>query len=47
MSKKWNYFIGASILAAYLLVTHGAPPLAVAAGIGGVALYLRRSSHTA
>lgn len=47
MNRKWSYFVGASIVAAYLLVTHGAPPMAVAAGIAGVALYLRRKSRTA
>ena len=46
MNKKWSYFAGASILAACLLITIGAPPLAVAAGICGVAMYLRRTSRT-
>jgi len=47
MNKKWGYFAGASILAACLLLSNGAPPLAVAAGIGGVAMYLRRVSRAA
>ena len=37
---------GAAVLAAYLLLTHGAPPLAVAAGIGGAAIFLGRTSRT-
>jgi hypothetical protein len=47
MKPKWRYFIGASALVACFLVTVGAPPLAVAAGIGGVALFVRRTSHIA
>ena len=47
MNKKWGYFAGASLLAAYLLVTRGAPLVPVLAGIAGVALYLRRTSPTA
>jgi len=47
MNKKWSYFAGASILAAYLLITHGAPLLPVVAGIAGVGMYLRRPSPTA
>ena len=43
---KWRYFAGASILAAYFLVSHGVPILPVIAGIGGVAMYLRRTSRT-
>jgi hypothetical protein len=46
MNRKWAYFIGASILAGYFLLTAGAPPLAIAAGIGGVALFMRRTSRT-
>ena len=42
MKRKWSYFAGAAILSAYLLISHGAPIPAVAAGIGGVALFLRR-----
>jgi len=47
MNKKWGYFAGAAILAAYLLVTHGAPPMAVAAGIAGSAMFMRRKSRAA
>ncbi|HUI76746.1 MAG TPA: hypothetical protein VLY24_02490 [Bryobacteraceae bacterium] len=45
MNLKWGYFAGASALAAYFLLTAGAPPLAVAAGIGGVAMFMRRKSR--
>lgn len=47
MKRKWSYFIGAAVLAAYFLVAAGAPPLAVAAGIGGAALFMRRTSRAA
>lgn len=30
---KWTYFAGAALLAAYLLLSHGAPPLAVLLGL--------------
>jgi hypothetical protein len=43
---KWRYFAGASLLAAYFLLHAGAPPLAVIAGIGGVAMFMRRKSRT-
>lgn len=46
MILKWGYFAGASILAAYFLLHAGAPPFAVAAGIGGVAMFMRRKSRT-
>jgi hypothetical protein len=42
MNRKWGYFAGASILASYFLLTAGAPPVAVAAGVCGSALFLRR-----
>jgi hypothetical protein len=46
---KWTFFAGSAILAAYLLLAYGAPPAAVAAGIGGAALWTlfqRRKSHS-
>jgi hypothetical protein len=46
MKKKWSWFLGASVLVAYFLLTKGAPPLAVAAGIAGAAMFLRRRSRT-
>ena len=45
MNRKWGFFIGAAILAAYFLLTSGAPPLAVAAGVGGAAMFMRRTSR--
>jgi hypothetical protein len=42
MIWRWRYFIGAATLAAYLLVSNGAPPLAVGAGVAGMALFMRR-----
>jgi hypothetical protein len=45
MKLKWGYFAAASVLAAYFLLTVGAPPLAVAAGIGGVAMFMRHRSR--
>jgi hypothetical protein len=47
MNKKWTSFIGAVILASYLLISHGAPPLPVAVGIGMAALWTRRASRSA
>lgn len=47
MNVNWGYFFGASILAAYALLTAGAPPLAVAAGVSGAALFLARKSWRA
>jgi hypothetical protein len=45
MIWKWSYFAGAAILASYFLLTNGAPPLAVLAGLGGAALFMRRTSR--
>jgi hypothetical protein len=39
---KWRYYIGSAIIVGYLLISHGAPPLAVAAGIAGIAMFMRR-----
>jgi len=46
MNPKWSYFIGAAILGGYLLLSAGAPPLAIAAGIGGAAIFSRRLLRT-
>jgi hypothetical protein len=46
MNFKWRYFIGSAILGTYFLLAAGAPPLAIAAGIGGAALFLRLRSRT-
>jgi predicted membrane metal-binding protein len=45
MILRWRYFLGAVVLAAYLLITHGAPPAAVAAGIAGAALFMWRQDR--
>lgn len=42
MMWRWRYFMGAAITAGYFLIKFGAPPLAVAAGIAGVASFLWR-----
>ncbi len=47
MKRKWSFFIGAALLAAWFLIGAGAPLMAVAAGIGGAALFVRRTSRTA
>ena len=47
MNFKWTYFIGAAILSGYFLINAGAPPLAVAAGIGGVAMFMRKTKKRA
>jgi hypothetical protein len=45
MTRQWSYFLGAVVLAGYVLISHGAPPAAVAAGAAGAAILLwRRSS---
>lgn len=45
MSKHWGYFLAAAVMGGFILVTHGAPPLAVAIGIAGAALFASRKSH--
>lgn len=45
MTKKWSFFAAASVMAAYALITHGAPPLAVAIGIAFGAFLTRRNIH--
>ncbi|MDE3196261.1 MAG: hypothetical protein KGN84_07950 [Acidobacteriota bacterium] len=42
MMWKWRYYIGAAILVGALLFRSGAPPMAVIAGILGVAMFMRR-----
>jgi len=45
MTRQWSYFIGAVVVTGYLLLSHGAPPAAVAAGAAGAAiLFWRRGS---
>jgi hypothetical protein len=46
MKWRWRYFAGAVLLTALLLLTNGAPPVAVAAGIAGTAIFMwRRGSR--
>jgi hypothetical protein len=47
ITAKWSYFAGASILASYFLLSNGAPPLAVLAGLSGAAMFVRRSKKRA
>jgi hypothetical protein len=37
MNKKWSWFLAAAVFVGFWLLRGGAPPLAVAAGIGGAA----------
>ena len=46
MKRKWPFFFGAVILAGYLLLSYGAPPVAVLCGIGLAALATLRRSRT-
>jgi len=47
MNAKWRCFLAAVIPAAYLVLAGGAPPVAVAVGVGGAALWMLRRSRTA
>jgi hypothetical protein len=47
MKNRWTYFIGAVILAGYVLLSSGAPPVSVALGIGFAAMLTRRASPSA
>jgi hypothetical protein len=47
ISTKWRYFAAAGILASYLLLSMGAPPLAILAGLGGAAYITKRSEKRA
>jgi hypothetical protein len=46
MTWNWAYFIGAAVLATYFLLNAGAPLPAVAAGVGGAAMFMRRKKRT-
>jgi uncharacterized protein (TIGR03382 family) len=39
---KWRYYLGASAIVGYLMISNGAPPMAVIAGLLGVAMFMRR-----
>lgn len=45
MTRKWRLFTGAVLLAAYVLLSNGAPPVAILAGIGLAAMFTGRRSH--
>jgi len=47
MKHKWSFFAGAVILVGYLLISRGAPPLAVICGIGLAAIFTGRSIQSA
>jgi hypothetical protein len=47
MKKKWGFFAGSAILAGYILLGAGAPPIAVAIGIGCGALMTLRATRSA
>jgi len=42
MIWRWRYFAGAALVIGYLLISHGIPPMAVAAGVLGVAMFMKR-----
>jgi 4-hydroxybenzoate polyprenyltransferase len=42
---KWTFFTGAAVITAYLLLSHGAPWIAVLVGIAFAALFNWRSLH--
>jgi len=45
MTKKWSFFAAAAVMAAFALITHGAPPVAVVIGIALGAFLTRRATH--
>ena len=47
MNRKWSFFVGAVLLASYLLISRGAPPAAVVAGIVMAGFWTRRASRSA
>ena len=47
MKRKWSFFIGGAILAGYLLLAYGAPPVAIVCGIGLAALLTARGVRLA
>jgi len=46
MNRKWSFFAGAAVLAAYFLLSAGAPPLAVGIGIAFGAFMTRRAARS-
>jgi hypothetical protein len=45
MTRKWRFFTGAALLAGYVLMVNGAPPLAILGGLGLAAAFTGRRSH--
>jgi hypothetical protein len=43
MNYKWNYFLAAALFAGFFLIRGGAPPIPIALGIVGAALFVRRN----
>jgi hypothetical protein len=39
---NWNYFLAAALFAGFFLIRGGAPPVPIALGIAGAALFMRR-----
>jgi len=46
MNRKWRFFVGAAVLAAYFLLSAGAPPFAVAIGIAFGAFMTQRAARS-
>ena len=42
MSAKWSYFLAAAVMGGFILLSNGAPPIAVVLGLGGAALFTWR-----
>jgi hypothetical protein len=47
MKRTWSLFAGAAVLSGYCLLAAGAPPVAVALGIGFGAFLTYRSTRSA
>jgi hypothetical protein len=45
LNYKWCYFLAAAIFAGFFLIRGGAPPVPIALGIAGAALFTRRTSR--
>jgi hypothetical protein len=45
LNYKWCYFLAAAIFAGFFLIRGGAPPIPIALGIAGAALFTRRTSR--
>ena len=45
MNYRWSYFLAAGLFAGFFLIRGGAPPIPIALGIAGAALFMRRTSR--